>query len=66
MYAVWGACEDVVVLERFRNREIEIPNLFILDEANTYLLDIGGVSLRLFGLGGAVVQHKLFDNGEGK
>ncbi|KAI7854633.1 hypothetical protein BDC45DRAFT_482158 [Circinella umbellata] len=65
VYAVWGACEDVAVLERFRSREYQIPNLFILDEATTYLLDIGGVSLRLFGLGGAVVQHKLFDNGEG-
>ena len=43
-----------------------MPNLFILDEANTYVIDIGGVSLRLFGLGGAVVHHKLFDNGEGK
>ncbi|KAI9278615.1 hypothetical protein BDA99DRAFT_492643 [Phascolomyces articulosus] len=65
VYAVWGACEDVAVLERFRTREYQIPNLFILDEATTYLLEIGGVSLRLFGLGGAVVQHKLFDNGEG-
>ena len=66
VYAVWGACEDVAVLERFRTGQYQIPNLYILDEATTYLLDIGGVSLRLFGLGGAVVQHKLFDNGEGK
>ncbi|KAI8373093.1 uncharacterized protein BYT42DRAFT_579167 [Radiomyces spectabilis] len=65
VYTVWGACEDVAVLEKFRNKEYQIPNLFILDEATTYLLDIGGVSLRLFGLGGAVIQHKLFDNGEG-
>ncbi|KAF7732004.1 hypothetical protein EC973_007109 [Apophysomyces ossiformis] len=65
VYAVWGACEDVAVLEKFRSGEYKIPNLFILDEATSYVLDIGGVSLRLFGLGGAVVQHKLFDNGEG-
>lgn len=26
---------------------------------------MGGVKLRLFGLGGSVVPHKLFDNGEG-
>lgn len=65
VYAVWGACEDVVVLEKFRSREYQIHNLFILDEATTYVLEVGGVSLRLFGLGGAVVQHKLFDNGEG-
>lgn len=65
VYAVWGACEDVAVLEKFRSREYQIQNLHILDEATTYLLEIGGISLRLFGLGGAVVQHKLFDNGEG-
>ncbi|KAI9499272.1 hypothetical protein BDB00DRAFT_226710 [Zychaea mexicana] len=65
VYAVWGACEDVAVLERFRSGEYRIPNLYILDEATTYLLEVGGISLRLFGLGGAVVQHKLFDNGEG-
>ncbi|KAL0087395.1 hypothetical protein J3Q64DRAFT_1737237 [Phycomyces blakesleeanus] len=65
VYTVWGACEDVSVLEKFRSGEYSIPNLHILDEANSELLNIGGVSLRLFGLGGACVQHKLFDNGEG-
>jgi Protein of unknown function (DUF2433) len=30
------------------------------------LLEVGGIKLRLFGLGGAVVMHKLFDNGEGR
>ena len=65
MYTVWGACEDVSILEKFRSKEYSIPNLNIIDEATTHLLEIGGVSLRLFGLGGAVVQHKLFDNGEG-
>jgi hypothetical protein len=66
VYAVWGACEDVTVLEKFRSKEYSITNLNIIDEATTHLLEIGGVSLRLFGLGGAVVQHKLFDCGEGK
>jgi len=37
----------------------------VLDEATTRVLVIGGVRLRLFGLGGAVVSHKLFDNGQG-
>lgn len=65
VYTVWGACEDVAIIEKFRSKEYQVDNLFLLDEASTHLLDIGGVSLRLFGLGGAVVQHKLFDNGEG-
>ncbi|KAK3316057.1 hypothetical protein B0H66DRAFT_276061 [Apodospora peruviana] len=66
VYTVWGACEDVRVLEKFRSKEYKVPNLHIIDEAQSMLLDIGGVKLRLLGLGGAVVMHKLFDNGEGR
>jgi hypothetical protein len=66
VYTVWGACEDVRVLEKFRSKEYKVPNLFIIDEAQSMLLEIGGVKLRLLGLGGAVVMHKLFDNGEGR
>lgn len=65
VYTIWGACEDVRILEKIRIREYSIPNLHVLDEASTVALDVGGVRLRLFGLGGAVVLHKLFDNGEG-
>jgi hypothetical protein len=65
VFTVWGACEDVSILEKFRSKEYSIPNLNIIDEATSHLLEVGGVNLRLFGLGGAVVQHKLFDNGEG-
>lgn len=66
VYTVWGACEDVSVLEKLRSGEYKINNLFVIDESHARLLDIGGVKLRLLGLGGAVVMHKLFDNGEGR
>ncbi|TFY55039.1 hypothetical protein EVJ58_g8501 [Rhodofomes roseus] len=65
VYTVWGACEDVTVLEKFRTAQYEINNLHVLDEATTRCLDIGGVKLRLLGLGGALVPHKMFDNGDG-
>lgn len=65
VYTVWGACEDVLVLEKFRSGEYTVENLHVLDEATTRLLDVGGIKLRLLGLGGALVPHKLFDNGEG-
>jgi hypothetical protein len=65
VYTVWGACEDVRVLEKLRTNEYVIDNLHILDEATTAAIDVGGIRLRLYGLGGAVVLHKLFDNGEG-
>ena len=66
VYTVWGACEDVQVLEKLRSGEYKVPNLHVIDEAHSRLLDVGGVKLRLLGLGGAVVMHKLFDNGEGR
>ncbi|KAJ7072916.1 hypothetical protein C8F01DRAFT_1012908, partial [Mycena amicta] len=65
VYTVWGACEDVQVLEKFRSGAYAIDNLHILDEATTRCLDLGGVKLRLLGLGGALVPHKMFDNGDG-
>jgi hypothetical protein len=65
VYTVWGACEDVFILEKFRADTYAINNLYILDEATTHCLDAGGVKLRLLGLGGALVPHKLFDNGDG-
>ncbi|GAA5927611.1 DUF2433 domain-containing protein [Sporobolomyces koalae] len=98
IYTVYGACEDVHVLEQIRlagpsplrvptastdptsttaalsattvtdsttQSSYSIANLTVLDEATTRVLEIGGLKLRLFGLGGAVVPHKLFDNGTG-
>lgn len=65
VYTVWGACEDVMILEKFRAGIYNIDNLHVLDEATTRCLDVGGVKLRLLGLGGAVVPHKMFDNGDG-
>ncbi|KAL8992097.1 MAG: hypothetical protein Q9169_007377 [Polycauliona sp. 2 TL-2023] len=66
VYTVWGACEDVRVLEKFRSGEYKVDKLHIIDEASSRLLEVGGIKLRVLGLGGAVVMHKLFDNGEGK
>ncbi|GAB7365292.1 hypothetical protein MBLNU230_g6373t1 [Neophaeotheca triangularis] len=66
VFSVWGACEDVAVLEKLRSGEYKIDNLQVIDESHSRFLDVGGVKLRLLGLGGAVVMHKLFDNGEGR
>lgn len=65
VFTVWGACEDVVILEKFRTGTFAISNLHVLDEAATHCLDVGGIKLRLLGLGGALVPHKMFDNGDG-
>ncbi|KAG7096520.1 hypothetical protein E1B28_003949 [Marasmius oreades] len=66
VFTVWGACEDVQILEKLRLGTYTIPNLHVLDEAHsgTHLLEVAGLKLRLFGLGGALVPHKMFDNGD--
>lgn len=89
VYTVYGAVEDIAVLERLRLAHAgpqnpqtpaasqsgasnkpepnwAIPNLTILSESCSRVLVLGGVRLRLFGLGGACVSHKMFDNGEGQ
>ncbi|KAI9591823.1 hypothetical protein BDF19DRAFT_389009 [Syncephalis fuscata] len=64
VYVAWGACEDIAVLEKFRSGGYIVKNLKILDEINTHLVDLGGLHLRLLGLGGSIIRHKLFDHGD--
>lgn len=63
VFTVYGACEDVHIVERIRSGEYQVPNLHLMDESTTHVIDIGSLRLRLLGLGGAVVPHKLFDHG---
>ncbi|GMK54175.1 hypothetical protein CspeluHIS016_0107610 [Cutaneotrichosporon spelunceum] len=65
VFTVWGLIEDVRIVEKFRTGEYEVNNLTVIDEASSALIQTAGIKLRLFGLGGAVALHKLFDNGEG-
>jgi hypothetical protein len=65
VFTISGACEDIILLEKLRTGAYDIENLHLLDEATTRCLDIGGIKLRLLGLGGAYVPHKMFDNGDG-
>ena len=50
------------VLEKFRTGEYEVHNLSVLDEAASRVLDVGGLRLRLFGLGGAVASHRMCES----
>lgn len=47
------------MLEKFRTGEYEVKNLNVIDEASTRLLEVGGLKIRLFGLGGVISMHKL-------
>jgi hypothetical protein len=46
-------------MEKFRTGEYDVKNLNVIDEASSRLIEVGGLKLRLFGLGGAVAMHKL-------
>ncbi|KAJ9092494.1 hypothetical protein QFC19_008707 [Naganishia cerealis] len=65
VFPVYGPLEDIRVLEKFRTGEYEVKNLCILDESMSRTIEIGGLKLRLFGLGGGLQMHRIFDNGEG-
>jgi hypothetical protein len=59
VFTIWGLIEDIRVLEKFRTNEYEVKNLNVIDEASSRLLEVGGLKLRIFGLGGVVSMHKL-------
>lgn len=65
VYTIYGAAEDLIVLERFKEGTYKVPNLHIIDETSTYSIKTpSGLSIRLFGLGGSLVIHRLFDHGD--
>lgn len=66
VYTIYGAAEDLTVIEKFRSGEYFVPNLHIIDETTTHAITtLSGHTIRLFGLGGSLVLHRLFDNGDG-
>ncbi|KNC82716.1 hypothetical protein SARC_05003 [Sphaeroforma arctica JP610] len=64
VYTVWGVDEDIRVIEKIRSKEYRIRNLFILDESRVFTVPQSDI--QLVGLGGNLVYHWLFDNGQGQ
>eukprot|EP01134_Creolimax_fragrantissima_P006033 CFRG6033T1 len=60
VYALWGAQEDVHVIEKVRDGLYVIPNLNILDESHSHKIN----DVRLLGLGGDIDYDRLFDHGD--
>lgn len=66
VYTIYGASEDLTVLEKFKTGEYNVPNLHIISEDQTFALETpSGHTVRLMGLGGSLVLHRFFDNGDG-
>lgn len=66
VYTTFGPLDDPQIIHKFHTGEYHIPNLFIVDHRNLY--DIPGPeghlpSIRVYGLGGNIKIHSLFDNG---
>jgi predicted phosphodiesterase len=60
-FAVWGNHEDRVVVENLLTGRSHVPNLTVISERATY--QVAG-RLRLFGLGGNVIDGRLDDTAE--
>lgn len=65
VYTIVGPLDDPVVVSRFLTGEWKIPNLHIVDHNSVYVLDTPGEMplIRLYGLGGNLKVHSLFDSG---
>ena len=61
VFAVWGAEDDLRVVEGIQSGALKVNNLYLLSERVSFVES----GVRLFGLGGAFVHHQLFDVGDG-
>ncbi|KAG7193438.1 uncharacterized protein KQ657_000856 [Scheffersomyces spartinae] len=66
VYTIFGPLDDPYVINKFQTGQWDIPNLFLLDQNNTYTIETPKASqpnIRLYGLGGSLKIHSLFDSG---
>lgn len=66
VYTIFGPLDDPYVVNKFQSGQWSIPNLFLLDHNNTYTIETPEPSqpnIRLYGLGGSLKIHSLFDSG---
>lgn len=71
VYTIYGASEDLAVIEKFKSGTYSVPNLHLIDENTTFRIPTkmasgeNGPGIRIFGIGGSLILHRLFDNGDG-
>ncbi|ODQ68182.1 hypothetical protein NADFUDRAFT_81219 [Nadsonia fulvescens var. elongata DSM 6958] len=68
IYAIYGSSEDIAVVDKFKLNQYAVPNLNIVDETMSYLIHTrdNKHAIRLLGIGGSLVPHKMFDIGDGR
>lgn len=65
VYTIVGPLDDPAVVEKFLSGEYSVPNLFLVDHKRVHTIPTvgGGPSIRVYGIGGNLKVHSLFDSG---
>lgn len=64
VYTIVGPLDDPVIVDKFLSGEYRVPNLYIVDHRHSYTLEGEGANIRIYGLGGNLKVHSLFDSGD--
>ncbi|EMG49320.1 SPBC16H5.12c Uncharacterized protein C16H5.12c [Candida maltosa Xu316] len=65
VYTVFGPLDDPKIIDKLQTKQIVIPNLYLVDHKNNYEIPTEPhlPNIKLYGLGGTLKIHSLFDNG---
>lgn len=65
VYTIVGPLDDPEIVERFMSGTANVPNLHLISHDRAYTLKVlvDGPAIHLYGLGGNLKVHSLFDNG---
>lgn len=65
VYTIFGPLDDPKIIDKLQTKQIIIPNLNLIDHKNNYEIQTARnvPNIRLYGLGGTLKIHSLFDNG---
>lgn len=66
VYTIFGPLDDPQIIDKFQSGELQIPNLYLIDHTKCYEISSPleyQPDIKLYGLGGNLKIHSLFDNG---
>lgn len=66
VYTIYGPLDDPQIIDKFQNGQYSIPNLHLVDHSRNYEIPSPldtQPNIKIYGLGGNLKIHSLFDNG---
>lgn len=66
VYTIFGPLDDPRIVDKLQTRQYLIPNLFLIDHKHSYEIETplhNLPNLKIYGIGGTVKVHSLFDRG---